>query len=81
LNAVNTIEAVSSGISPRPPRIGAIHQPWTAKPTQLSAAGVTLGRTYPQPIVDHAKARLAALAAYRRLSGKESGPEPSLFGE
>jgi deoxyribodipyrimidine photo-lyase len=56
-----------------------IHQPWTAKPAQLSAAGVTLGETYPHPIVDHAKARQAALAAYRRISGKDS--EPSLFAD
>jgi deoxyribodipyrimidine photo-lyase len=60
-----------------------IHQPWTAKPDQLTEAGVKLGATYPLPIVDHAKARQAALAAYQRISSKESGkePEPSLFGE
>jgi deoxyribodipyrimidine photo-lyase len=60
-----------------------IHQPWNAKPFQLSDAGVTLGRTYPLPIVDHAKARQAALAAYRRISGKTSGEdaEPSLFAD
>lgn len=58
-----------------------IHQPWTATAAQLSAAGVTLDQTYPRPIVDHAKARQAALVAYRRISGKESGSEPSLFGE
>jgi deoxyribodipyrimidine photo-lyase len=30
----------------------------------LKAAGITLGKTYPKPIVDHAKARERALAAY-----------------
>jgi deoxyribodipyrimidine photo-lyase len=43
--------------------------PWTAPPTELRAAGVVLGETYPAPIVDHAAAReraLAALAATRR---------------
>jgi deoxyribodipyrimidine photo-lyase len=60
-----------------------IHQPWTAKPPQLSGAGVTPGRTYPLPIVDHAKARQAALAAYRRISGKipAEDVEPALFGD
>jgi deoxyribodipyrimidine photo-lyase len=60
-----------------------IHQPWTAKPAQLSEAGVKLGRTYPLPIVDHAKARQAALAAYQRISGKAAGKdsEPSLFAD
>jgi deoxyribodipyrimidine photo-lyase len=59
-----------------------IHQPWTAKPAQLSEAGVKLGRTYPLPIVDHAKARQAALAAYQRISSpKPSKDLPSLFPE
>jgi deoxyribodipyrimidine photo-lyase len=56
-----------------------IHQPWTATSAQLSAAGARLGETYPLPIVDHARARQAALAAYRRISGKD--PQPSLFSE
>ena len=42
----------------------AIHAPWLAAPMVLKAAGVTLGKTYPQPIVDHAEARARALAAY-----------------
>lgn len=43
----------------------ALHQPWRASPMELAAAGVTLGATYPHPLVDHAKARHAALAAYK----------------
>ena len=60
---------------------GLIHQPWTAKPAQLTEAGVRLGGAYPLPIVDHAKARRAALDAYQRISGKRSADdaEPSLF--
>ena len=60
-----------------------IHQPWMAQKAQLSAAGVTLGQTYPLPLVDHAKARQAALVAYQRISGKSTGKEqePSLFGD
>lgn len=41
-----------------------IHQPWEASPMELAAAGVALGKTYPEPIVDHKMARARALAAY-----------------
>jgi deoxyribodipyrimidine photo-lyase len=41
-----------------------IHQPWSATPLALSSAGVTLGKTYPQPIIDHKTGRARALAAY-----------------
>ena len=44
-----------------------IHQPWQATPIELASAGVTLGKTYPQPIVDHAKGRERALAAYAKI--------------
>ncbi len=43
-----------------------IHQPWEATPMELAAAGVTLGKTYPEPIVDHKAARARALAAYAK---------------
>ncbi len=46
-----------------------IHQPWQAAPMELASAGVTLGDEYPQPMVDHAKARDAALEAYERIKG------------
>ncbi|NOT71098.1 MAG: deoxyribodipyrimidine photo-lyase [Hyphomicrobium sp.] len=41
-----------------------IHAPWTAGALTLAAAGVTLGKTYPHPLVDHAAARARALSAY-----------------
>jgi deoxyribodipyrimidine photo-lyase len=41
-----------------------IHEPWTAPGAILAAANVTLGETYPHPIVDHRAARDRALAAY-----------------
>ncbi len=44
-----------------------LHAPWTARPVELADAGVTLGKTYPQPIVDHATARAQALAAFQRI--------------
>jgi deoxyribodipyrimidine photo-lyase len=42
-----------------------IHKPWTADAATLRAAGVTLGATYPRPIVDHAAARERALLALK----------------
>lgn len=47
-----------------------LHKPWEAKPMQLSAAGITLGETYPHPMVDHKKARESALAALDAVKGK-----------
>ncbi|MEZ5934037.1 MAG: deoxyribodipyrimidine photo-lyase [Alphaproteobacteria bacterium] len=41
-----------------------LHAPWEAPASTLEAAGITLGETYPNPIVDHAKARARALEAY-----------------
>ncbi|MCW5636009.1 MAG: deoxyribodipyrimidine photo-lyase [Rubrivivax sp.] len=41
-----------------------IHAPWLARPVDLEAAGVALGRDYPLPIVDHAVAREKTLARY-----------------
>jgi deoxyribodipyrimidine photo-lyase len=41
-----------------------IHAPWTAKPLELQAAGIELGRNYPLPIVDHAIARAETLQRY-----------------
>ena len=41
----------------------AIHAPW-AHPKALAAAGIALGRDYPEPIVDHAEARRRTLDAY-----------------
>jgi deoxyribodipyrimidine photo-lyase len=46
-----------------------LHAPWEAQPLVLAEAGVTLGRTYPAPIVDHAEARARTLAAWERLKG------------
>jgi deoxyribodipyrimidine photo-lyase len=43
---------------------GLIHQPWTAPPMLLKSANVSLGSTYPLPIVDHKAGRERALTAY-----------------
>jgi len=44
-----------------------IHKPWEARPLDLADAGVVLGKTYPQPMVDHAIARKRALAALETI--------------
>src|SRR5579871_2111359 len=44
-----------------------IHKPWEAAPLELASAGVTLGKTYPQPIIDHRKGRERALKAYEKV--------------
>ncbi|MFN7727088.1 MAG: cryptochrome/photolyase family protein [Rubrivivax sp.] len=41
-----------------------IHAPWTARPVELQACGVVLGRDYPGPVVDHTTARDTTLARY-----------------
>jgi deoxyribodipyrimidine photo-lyase len=47
-----------------------IHKPSEAPLTVLRDAGVSLGKTYPLPIVDHGKARDAAMAAFQGLRGE-----------
>ena len=44
-----------------------IHKPWEAPTNVLAEAGVKLGMTYPEPIVDHHTARIRALAALAKL--------------
>ena len=44
-----------------------LHKPWEAPDDVLLAAGVSLGETYPEPIVDHKTAREEALSAYATL--------------
>ena len=41
-----------------------IHAPWLARPVDLAAAGVDIGRHYPAPIVDHEQARAKTLQRY-----------------
>lgn len=45
-----------------------IHNPWEAGEDILSEAGITLGKTYPEPIVDLKESRERALAAFKQLS-------------
>ncbi|MFB6247587.1 MAG: deoxyribodipyrimidine photo-lyase [Salinibacter sp.] len=45
----------------------ALHTPWEESDARLEAFGVTLGETYPRPMVDHSEAREDALAAYETV--------------
>ncbi|AWJ84984.1 deoxyribodipyrimidine photolyase [Azospirillum sp. TSH58] len=44
-----------------------IHKPWEAPDEALRQAGITLGKDYPRPIVDHGGARDRALAAFNEI--------------
>lgn len=52
-----------------------IHAPWRASPLELEAAGIRLGEHYPEPVVDHARAREESLARYGVVRANEA-PEP-----
>lgn len=49
-----------------------IHTPWQAPAEVLAKAGVTLGETYPTPIIDHRAARDRALAAFDELKARSA---------
>ena len=46
----------------------ALHAPWTARPIDLASAGVTIGKNYPAPVVQHAEARLRTLERYQAIN-------------
>ena len=47
-----------------------LHHPWTIPAMLLATAGVTLGETYPAPLVDHSAARKRALEALQQMNEK-----------
>jgi len=49
-----------------------VHAPWTSPAEVLKQAGITIGKTYPEPLVNHAKARVEALKAYERIKRSKS---------
>ncbi|GJL96064.1 MAG: deoxyribodipyrimidine photo-lyase [Hyphococcus sp.] len=49
-----------------------IHSPWKAPQEVLEKAEVTLGKSYPFPILDHSEARIRALDGYQQI---KSSPE------
>lgn len=46
-----------------------IHAPWLARPVDLAAAGVELGRDYPRPVIAHDLARQKTLERYAVVKG------------
>ncbi len=46
-----------------------IHEPWLMPTSLQTKLGVTIGKDYPMPIVDHKIARERALAAYKEAAG------------
>lgn len=44
-----------------------IHAPWTATDAELEEAGIVLGETYPQPIVDLSASRITALQRFEKI--------------
>ncbi len=44
-----------------------IHRPWEAGELELSGWGVSLGKDYPEPVVEHGEGRARALEAFARL--------------
>jgi deoxyribodipyrimidine photo-lyase len=52
----------------------AVHAPWMLTPLEAAASGFRLGVDYPAPIVDHAEARVRALALYAPVLGKAGHP-------
>lgn len=51
-----------------------IHAPWSMSPDEAATAGVRIGVDYPAPIVDHAEARLRAIAWFRAVASGPSTP-------
>lgn len=48
-----------------------IHKPWKAPKDVLKSAGVELAANYPEPLVDHAFARVRALAALDSIKSRD----------
>lgn len=49
-----------------------IHKPWEAPENLLRACNITLGKTYPKPIINHAQARERALEAFQKIKNIET---------
>ncbi len=44
-----------------------IHAPWTARSVDLASAGITIGKDYPSPVVQHDQARLRTLERFKAV--------------
>jgi deoxyribodipyrimidine photo-lyase len=47
-----------------------VHKPWEAPARVLAGAGIELGKTYPQPLVDHRQRRSRAREAFQRITAR-----------
>jgi deoxyribodipyrimidine photo-lyase len=54
-----------------------IHEPWKTPKAVLDDANIELGKTYPNPIVDHKVTREAALAAYQETKSNKAITPPA----
>jgi deoxyribodipyrimidine photo-lyase len=59
-------------LAPLPDKL--IHAPWLARPVDLAAAGIELGKDYPLPVVDHAAARDKTLLRYAVVKSTALAP-------
>lgn len=50
-----------------------IHAPWLMSPSEQSACGVSIGKDYPQPIVEHSAARRKTLERYAGVKRTAAG--------
>ncbi len=55
-----------------------IHQPWLMPEPDQQRLGIVIGKTYPAPIVDHAKARVIALAMFKAAAERNANPRRSI---
>jgi deoxyribodipyrimidine photo-lyase len=44
-----------------------LHKPWECPAALLASAGIRLGKTYPLPLIEHARARENAMQAFESL--------------
>jgi deoxyribodipyrimidine photo-lyase len=49
-----------------------IHAPWLARPVDLEGAGISLGKDYARPVVQHDEARVQTLARFQRVKDMRS---------
>jgi deoxyribodipyrimidine photo-lyase len=50
-----------------------VHAPWKMRPADQAAAGCVIGRDYPGPVVDHARAREITLERYAAAKRRAAG--------
>ena len=54
----------------------ALHAPWAARPVDLAAAGIEIGRNWPAPLVQHDAARARTLERYAVVKANRPSDRP-----